>query len=87
MTRMENTPETLHVRVLTNQVNYYAVWSLVEPIPRGWWEIGKTGALEDCLAFIDALTPNHREDAKTKTIFEQLCPLRRTAWQKPWGSR
>lgn len=44
------------VRVITNQAGMYALWALCQKTPPGWWETGRSGTTEECLAFIDART-------------------------------
>lgn len=41
-----------HLKVVVNQDEQYSIWPAERQPPLGWREAGKTGAKDECLAFI-----------------------------------
>lgn len=41
-------------RVVVNHEEQYSIWPASRPVPAGWTDTTKTGAKDECLAFIEA---------------------------------
>jgi MbtH protein len=56
----EQNQDAVSYRVVVNHEEQYSIWPLEAEIPVGWRAVGKEGAKEDCLAYVDEVWTDMR---------------------------
>jgi MbtH protein len=50
---MDNAPDTqADYKVVVNGEEQYSIWPTYKPLPAGWFDAGKSGSRDECLAYI-----------------------------------
>ena len=57
---MENDESRETFRVVVNHEEQYSIWPDYKQIPAGWREVGKAGAKQDCLDYINQVWTDMR---------------------------
>ncbi len=56
----ENDADKTIYRVVVNHEEQYSIWPAWRDIPAGWRDAGKSGAKEECLAFVQEVWTDMR---------------------------
>lgn len=66
----ENAEDTTNYRVVVNHEEQYSIWPVDKEIPRGWNDVGRSGAKDECLAYIDEVWTDMRPLSLIKKMEE-----------------
>jgi MbtH protein len=66
----EEREDTTIYRVVVNHEEQYSIWPAYRSNPLGWWDAGKTGTKEECLAYIKEVWTDMRPLSLRKKMEE-----------------
>ena len=70
----EKKPEhTIWYKIVINAEEQYSIWPTSKDNPPGWFDAGKSGSKEECLAFIAEVWTDMRPLSLRKSMEERSC--------------